>query len=201
MDIRENAPATGRVAAALGRIIKDFCLGCCAFIPLAIFALIFYYLLTIAESVGNTLFGITHSKTTATVIGVFIILLLVYTGRKLRRKERWLLNIAEYGISRIPVVGGWYATFKELVETFTRTGGERGYLGTVKVPCGEGYIIGFATKKEAQPNGSVSVTVFVPTSPNPTTGLVLFFPEEKIEYLEITPEKAFTRIISLGTKS
>ena len=39
------------------------------------------------------------------------------------------------------------------------------------------------------------------TSPNPTTGFVLFFDERDIEYLDIPPEKAFTLIISLGVKS
>lgn len=197
----EKSPGVGRISSVFGRAVKDFCLGCCAFIPLAVFAFIFYYLLAIAEHIGSMLFGVTHSVTTSIVIGILIVFLLVYTGRKLRRKEKWLLNIAEYGISKIPVVGGWYSAFKGLVGTFTRMDGERGYLGTAKVPCGDGYIIGFVTKKETAQDGSATATVFVPTSPNPTTGLVFFFPEEKIEYLDITPEKAFTRIISLGTKS
>ena len=50
-------------------------------------------------------------------------------------------------------------------------------------------------------SGTARVTVFVPTSPNPTTGFVLFFDERDIEYLDIPPEKAFTLIISLGVKS
>ena len=62
-------------------------------------------------------------------------------------------------------------------------------------------MIGFVTKREAAKDGSSTVTVFVPTSPNPTTGLVLFFPEDKIKYVDMTPEKAFTKIISLGMKS
>ncbi len=88
-----------------------------------------------------------------------------------------------------------------MVQTFTAGGGERGYLGTAKVPCGDGYIIGFVTKREKAKDGSPRVTIFVPTSPNPTTGLVFFFPEESVEYLDLSPEKAFTTIISLGMKS
>ena len=62
-------------------------------------------------------------------------------------------------------------------------------------------MIGFVTKKETEEDGSSTVTVFVPTSPNPTTGLVLFFPEERVKFVDMTPEKAFTKIISLGMKS
>ena len=65
---------------------------------------------------------------------------------------------------------------------------------------GSGYMIGFITSREAKQDGTAQVTVFVPTSPNPTTGLVFFFPEEDVQYLDMTPEKAFAKIISLGMK-
>lgn len=184
-----------------GRIAKDFFLGCVALIPLAVFVFIFYYLILFFESLGAMIFGLTKSLGTTVAVTVLIVFMLIYTGRKLRRKEKWILNILDHMISKIPVVGGWYSTFQEIVQTFTAAGGERGYLGTAKVPCGDGYIIGFVTKREKAEDGSPRVTIFVPTSPNPTTGLVFFFPEESVEYLDLTPEKAFTKIISLGMKS
>ncbi len=183
----------------IGRTAKDFFLGCLALIPLAVFIFTFYYLVIFFESIAEMLFGLTKSVGTSAAISIIIIFLLIYTGRKLRLREKWLLNIIESGISKIPVIGGWYATFKDMIQTFT-SGGERGYLGTAKVPCGEGYIIGFVTKRETDAEGLFNVTIFVPTSPNPTTGLVFFFPEDKIEYLDMTPEKAFSKIISLGMK-
>ena len=185
----------------IGRIAKDFFLGCIALIPLAAFVFLFYTLFVLFEALGGKIFGITKSVGTTAVVTLLIILMLIYTGRKLRRKEKWFLDIIDQLISKIPVVGGWYATFQEIVQTFTASGGKGGYLGTAKVPCGEGYIIGFVTKKEKAEDGSNRVTIFVPTSPNPTTGLVFFFPEESVEYLDLAPEKAFTKIISLGMKS
>ncbi|NLX85375.1 MAG: DUF502 domain-containing protein [Synergistaceae bacterium] len=185
----------------IGRITKDFFLGCIALIPLGVLVFLFYTLFILFEALGGKIFGITKSVRTAIAVTLFIIVLLIYTGRKLRRKEKWFLNIIDHLISKIPVVGGWYATFQEIVQTFTAGGRDGGYLGTAKVPCGEGYIIGFVTKREKAEDGSNRVTIFVPTSPNPTTGLVFFFPEESVEYLDLTPEKAFTKIISLGMKS
>lgn len=185
----------------IGRIGRDFCLGCVAFLPLAVFSFIFYYLVMFFEYLGGLLFGITKSVYTTAALSFFIIFLLVYTGRKLRRQEKWFLNILEQGLSKIPVLGGWYSAFRDMVQAFTSSGGESGYLGTAKVPCGNGYIIGFVTKREVKKDGSITTTIFVPTSPNPTTGLVFFFPEESVEYLEMTPEKAFTKIISLGMKT
>ena len=168
--------------AFMGRTAKDLCLGCIALAPLALFTFVFYYLVIFFEKIGALIF------------------ILAYTGRKLRRKERWLLNIVEQGIGKIPFFGGWYITIRDMIQTFTSGSGAKGYLGTAKVPCATGYIIGFVTNKMKEKDGSVTVTIFVPTSPNPTTGLVFFFPEKDVEYIDMTPEKAFSKIISLGMK-
>ncbi|OUO92866.1 DUF502 domain-containing protein [Cloacibacillus sp. An23] len=180
---------------------RDFFLGCVALLPLALLVFVFYYLVYLCEMFGSLIFGFTQSRRSTALIIVFLVCLLIYIGRKLRRRERSLLSLLEQlVITKIPVVGGWYATFRDILQTFTASGGSS-YLGTVKIPVGPGYIIAFVSKREERPDGSVGVTVFVPTSPNPTTGFVLFFDERDIEYLDIPPEKAFTMIISLGVKS
>lgn len=188
------------IGLSLGKLLRDFFLGCIAFVPLALLAFITYYFFNLLLSLGRMFFGLTASRSTSATLMALVVIILVYTGRKLRRKESWLFNLVELGISRIPVLGGWYETFRDIVRTFT-TGGEKGYLGTVAVPAGEGYIIGFVTKRELDSNGTQLVTVFVPTSPNPTTGLVFFFPEEALRYIDLTPEQAFSRVISLGMKA
>lgn len=184
----------------LGGMARDFFMGCVALMPLALFIILFFYLLTFFESVGSVIFGITQSRETTAGISIFLVLAMIYIGRKLRRRERSLLSLLEqYVIAKIPVIGGWYKVLRDIIQTFTSGGGEN-YLGTAKIPVAGGYIIGFVTHREVQPDGSVQVSVFVPTSPNPTTGLVFFIPEERVEYIELTPESAFTKIISLGVK-
>ena len=194
-------PDKGNVSF-MGRLGRDFFLGCVAFLPLALFIFLFYYLIYFFESIGSVIFGITQSRRTTVALSVFLVFLLIYIGRKLRRRERSILNLLEqFIITKIPVVGGWYTTFRDILQTFTARGGENSYLGTAKVPVAGGYIIGFVSRREVLADGTAQLTVFVPTSPNPTTGLVFFFPEEEVEYLDMTPEKAFTKIISLGVKS
>lgn len=194
----KNTKKCGGFLQTLGR---DFFLGCVALLPLALFAFVFYYLVYLCEMFGSLIFGFTQSRRSTALIILFLVCLLIYIGRKLRRRERSLLSLLEQlVITKIPVIGGWYATFRDILQTFTASGGV-GYLGTVKIPVGKGYVIAFVSKREELPDGSARVTVFVPTSPNPTTGFVLFFDEKDIEYLDIPPEKAFTLIISLGVKS
>ncbi len=199
-DEGENTKKGGE-AGFLRTLGRDFFLGCVALLPLALFVFVFYYLIYLCEMFGALIFGFTHSRRSTALIIVFLVCLLVYIGRKLRRRERSLLSLLEQlVITKIPVIGGWYATFRDILQTFTASGGSS-YLGTVKIPVGKGYVIAFVSKREVMPDGTARVTVFVPTSPNPTTGFVLFFDERDIEYLDIPPEKAFTLIISLGVKS
>lgn len=196
----ENTKKSGE-AGFLRTLGRDFFLGCVALLPLALFVFVFYYLIYLCEMFGTLIFGFTQSRRSTALIIVFLVCLLVYIGRKLRRRERSLLSLLEQlVITKIPVIGGWYATFRDILQTFTASGGSS-YLGTVKIPVGKGYVIAFVSKREVMPDGTARVTVFVPTSPNPTTGFVLFFDERDIEYLDIPPEKAFTLIISLGVKS
>lgn len=191
----------GGEAGFLRTLGRDFFLGCVALLPLALFVFVFYYLIYLCEMFGALIFGFTQSRRSTALIILFLVCLLVYIGRKLRRRERSLLSLLEQlVITKIPVIGGWYATFRDILQTFTASGGSS-YLGTVKIPVGKGYVIAFVSKREVMDDGTARVTVFVPTSPNPTTGFVLFFDERDIEYLDIPPEKAFTLIISLGVKS
>ena len=199
-DEGENTKKGGE-AGFLRTLGRDFFLGCVALLPLALFVFVFYYLIYLCEMFGALIFGFTQSRRSTALIIVFLVCLLVYIGRKLRRRERSLLSLLEQlVITKIPVIGGWYAMFRDILQTFTASGGSS-YLGTVKIPVGKGYVIAFVSKREEMPDGTARVTVFVPTSPNPTTGFVLFFDERDIEYLDIPPEKAFTLIISLGVKS
>ncbi len=198
----DEAKKTNNCGSGFLRTIgRDCFLGCVALLPLALLVFVFYYLAYACEMLGTLIFGITQSRRSTALIIVFLVFLLVYVGRKLRRRERSLLSLLEQlVITKIPVIGGWYSTFRDILQTFTASGGAK-YLGTVKIPAGSGYVLAFVSKREERPDGSAAVTVFLPTSPNPTSGFVLFFDEKDVEYIDIPPEKAFTTIISLGVKS
>lgn len=199
-DVKENGEQ--KKVSLLSKAGRDLFLGCVAIMPLALFIFCFYYLISFFEGIGQMIFGLTKSRYTTAAISAMLLVLIISLGRKLRRNETSILSLLEhYVITKIPVIGGWYITLRDILRTFTAGGGESSYLGTAKIPAGEGYLIGFVSKRETLPDGTVQVTVFVPTSPNPTTGLVFFIPENRIEYLSLTPEQAFTKIISLGVKS
>lgn len=185
----------------ISRVIRDFGLGCVAFTPLALFAVLIIYLVRFGKSFSSKIYLATRSTEITIAILVVIFLAIVYIGRKLRRSEQSLLSLFEkYVIEKIPVVGGWYEAFSDMVKTFTSTGGKGKYLGTATVPVCGGHMLGFVTNSFIKEDGRKYFSIFVPTSPNPTTGLVLFLPEEVVTIIDKSPEEAFSTIISLGVK-
>lgn len=185
----------------ISKVLRDFGLGCIAFMPLALFVVLIIYLVRFCKSFSSKIYLATRSEEITVAILVILFLIIVYIGRKLRRSEQSLLGLFEkYVIEKIPVIGGWYEAFSDMLKTFTSTGGKGKYLGTAAVPVCGGYMIGFVTNSFANVDGKKYLSVFVPTSPNPTTGLVLFLPEDVVELIDKTPEEAFSTIISLGVK-
>ena len=75
----------------------------------------------------------------------------------------------------------------------------------VEYPRKGSWAVGFATKENS---GEISnkvnkklINVFVPTTPNPTSGFLLMFPKEEIIYLDLTFEEASKFIVSAGTSN
>ncbi len=174
--------------------------GVLVFIPLIIVVLIIRLSVDTVLAIGSNLLGITKSVELTFVLVLMITLLIIYSGYKFRKREQWFLNYIEGLIISVPFIGSWYKIIKDLVSSFSGAGESEGkYLGVVKVPFGKGYVIGFVTKRQKIAD-EIILTVFMPTSPNPTSGIVLFFPEDETQYLSISAEKAFARIISLGVR-
>ena len=90
-----------------------------------------------------------------------------------------------------------------MTETFTTTEKGKKNVVLVEYPRKGSWAVGFATKENS---GEISVktnkkliNVFVPTTPNPTSGFLLMFPKEDVIYLDLTFEEASKFIISAGT--
>ena len=135
------------------------------------------------------------------VISIFLItfigwLSLSFIGRK-------LLEILNNILKRIPILRTIYSALSQMTETFTK--GESGKKNVVLIeyPRKGMWAVGFATKDNT---GEISskikkdlVNVFVPTTPNPTSGFLLMFPKEDVIYLDMTFEEASKFIVSAGT--
>lgn len=116
---------------------------------------------------------------------------------------RWLLDVGERLLHAIPLAGQVYKTLKQLLETLLKDShGKFRRVVLVEYPRRGIWAIGFVTgiiSHEIQNHISRPViSIFVPTTPNPTTGWYAIVPEEEVINLSISVEDAFKIIVSGG---
>lgn len=115
----------------------------------------------------------------------------------------WLLDVGERLLHAIPLAGQVYKTLKQLLETLLRDShGKFRRVVLVEYPRRGIWAIGFVTgiiSHEIQNHISRPViSIFIPTTPNPTTGWYAIVPEEEVINLSISVEDAFKIIVSGG---
>ena len=114
-----------------------------------------------------------------------------------------LLNLINNILNRIPILRTIYSAIGQMTDSFTSTEKSKKNVVLVEYPRKGTWAVGFATKEN---EGEISVktkqkliNVFVPTTPNPTSGFLLMFPKDGIIYLDLTFEQASKFIVSAGT--
>ena len=140
----------------------------------------------------------------ALVLAVFLIglaglLTRYYIGRRL---IAWL----DSTLLRVPLLNKVYSTIKQVNEAFTS--GKKSSFKTVvliEFPHSGSYSVGFVTSEPHEQVLSRSqeklVCVFVPTTPNPTSGFLMLVPENKVTKLDMSVADGIKYIISLGSIS
>ena len=114
-----------------------------------------------------------------------------------------LLNIFDNILNKIPILRTIYSAFAQMLEMFTKSKVSKKNVVLVEYPRKGTWAVGFATNKNTgeikNKIGQEVVNVFVPTTPNPTSGFLLMFPKEDVIYLDITFEQASKFIVSAGS--
>lgn len=118
---------------------------------------------------------------------------------------RSLIGFAEGLVNRMPVVRSVYSGIKQISETvFAQSESSFEKACLIQYPRRGIWAIGFISttakgevSQRAETGGRL-ISVFVPTTPNPTSGFLLFFPEEDVIELDMTVEDAAKLVISAG---
>ena len=118
---------------------------------------------------------------------------------------RSLLNLFNNILKKIPILRTIYSAIGQMTETFTKTDKDKKNVVLVEYPRRGSWAVGFATKENT---GEITskvkkdlINVFVPTTPNPTSGFLLMFPKDEVIYLDLTFEEASKFIVSAGTSN
>ena len=116
---------------------------------------------------------------------------------------RQLVTGSERLVSRIPLVRSIYTSVKQVATTlFSNDGESFRKVVLIEYPRKGIWSIGFLTAKGMQEARDISgeelISVFVPTTPNPTSGFIFMVPSQDISELDMTIEEGFKFIISMG---
>tara|TARA_Y100000590_G_scaffold363688_1_gene421475 strand:- start:2399 stop:3010 length:612 start_codon:yes stop_codon:yes gene_type:complete len=114
-----------------------------------------------------------------------------------------IFDLFENALNKIPILRTIYSAVGQLTETFTKNKGGKKSVVLVEYPRKGSWAVGFATKENTgeikNKIGQELINVFVPTTPNPTSGFLLMFPKNEVIYLDITFEQASKFIVSAGS--
>ena len=106
-------------------------------------------------------------------------------------------------LKKIPILRTIYSAIGQMTETFAPKKGTKKSVVLIQYPRKGSWAVGFATKENkgeiSKKTNTALVNVFVPTTPNPTSGFLLMFPKSEIVYLDMTFEEASKFIVSAGT--
>ncbi|MGQ3051413.1 MAG: DUF502 domain-containing protein [Roseateles sp.] len=119
---------------------------------------------------------------------------------------QWLLTQWDRLMSHIPIVKSIYSSVKQVSDTlFSSSGNAFREAVLVQYPRADSWTIAFVT---GTPSGEVArqledehVSIYVPTTPNPTSGFFLIVPKADVRPLHMTVDEALKYIISMGTVS
>jgi len=136
---------------------------------------------------------------------VSIILITFVGGLSLSFLGKRILKLIDDLFKRIPFLRTIYSAILQMTESFSNKDNDKKSVVLVEYPRKGVWAVGFATRENktemTQKTNKKLINVFVPTTPNPTSGFLLMFPIDEVIYLNMTFEEASKFIVSAGTSS
>ena len=106
-------------------------------------------------------------------------------------------------LKKIPILRTIYSAIGQMTESLTKTDNKQKSVVLLEYPRKGVWAVGFATKENTgiikEKVKEELINVFVPTTPNPTSGFLLMIPKKDLIYLDVTFEQASKFIVSAGT--
>ena len=136
---------------------------------------------------------------------ISVVIITIVGGLSLSFLGKKILKLIDDLFKRIPFLRTIYSAILQMTETFSNSKNDKKSVVLIQYPRKGVWAVGFATKENkgemAQKTNQKLISVFVPTTPNPTSGFLLMFPIDEVIYLDMTFEEASKFIVSAGTSS
>ena len=136
---------------------------------------------------------------------ISVVIITIVGGLSLSFLGKKILKLIDDLFKRIPFLRTIYSAILQMTETFSNSKNDKKSVVLIQYPRKGVWAVGFATKENkgemAQKTNQKLISVFVPTTPNPTSGFLLMFPLDEVIYLDMTFEEASKFIVSAGTST
>jgi|TARA_Y100000758_G_C16065690_1_gene426191 uncharacterized membrane protein len=136
-------------------------------------------------------------------IAIFLITLIGWISLSFVGKK--LLSLVNEVFKKIPILRTVYSAVTQMASTLTQSKGNKKRVVLVQYPKEGTWAVGFVTQEN---RGEISektkkdlVNVFLPTTPNPTSGFLLMYEKKDVIFLDISFEQASKFIVSAGTSN
>lgn len=134
------------------------------------------------------------------VLALVVIFLLGLVGTNFIGRR--ILDAVNALILRLPLISSVYGAVKQMVETFQGPSGSFQRVVLLEYPRPGTWMMGLVTTQRADTLGLSSgadlLSVFIPTTPNPTSGFLVLVPPDEVVEIDYSVEEAFTFIVSSG---
>ena len=136
---------------------------------------------------------------------ISLIIITLIGGLSLSFIGKRILTFINDLFKKIPILRTIFSAISQMTESFTQSKSNKKSVVLIEYPRKGTWAVGFATKENT---GDIKkktkrnlINVFVPTTPNPTSGFLLMFPKEDVIFLDISFEEASKFIVSAGTSN
>ena len=185
----------------LGKKLRvQFLMGILIVVPIGATILILVWIFTAIDNILQPIISSIWGHTIAG-IGFGITIVLIYLAGAVADNiiGKKLIHYGESLVARVPVVRQLYTGIKQILESFSKPG-ESGFkeIVLVEFPREGMRAIGFVTNESFDESGEKLLHVFIPTSPNPTSGFLQIMGEDKVTRTNMSVEDALKMIISAG---
>ena len=175
------------------RFFEYFLIGVLGLLPIVIIVQIVVYVESLLRDTVLSIYGRYESILIPGLLFASAVGLLTYVGYLLKQDKAYVLYFLEKLINRVPVLGAIYRVSQKLIRLFHDDDDQIRDVVLIEYPKPDLWVPAYVTNRV----GSMLV-VYVPTSPNPTSGFTILVEEAKVVHTEMSIEEVSSFIISLG---
>ncbi len=180
---------------------KIFLTGLLSLLPLGITVYLLYWLVSSLDSLLKEII-LSFTDFYIPGLGFLSAVLLIFAAGLFASNVlgKWFLRQLEKILSKVPIVNTIYGSVADIQKTFANNPSKRfSKVVLIDYPLKGTKSMGFIASDEVLLNENKKVSVFVPTTPNPTNGFLLFLNHDDIEILDLPVDSAIKMIVSMGT--